>query len=207
MEQDNKAACELIAVGGLSGSGKSTLIRYITEHMKGDAAQVAVISTDVVRKNLWGCPVHEELPPEAYSREFSQKTYQEVDRLTNEALGAGKTVFVDAVFATEFGRAKVQEAAENHGAAFTGIWLQAPVDTIKQRADARVGDASDATSEIIDLQLSFNLGDIKWHVVDAGQSVEHTARQVQKWLPENLQPDHGGAEAGPDFGLPKPQVN
>ena len=167
----------LIAVGGLSGSGKSTVVRALMQDGFAQAGAVH-INTDAVRKELWGVAPAEVLPEEAYTRKFSQKTYEEVDRRIEQALSEGRVVFADAVFATAFGRGKVQETADNQEAAFTGVWLEAPPETLRQRADARVGDVSDADSRIVDLQLSFNLGEIDWAKVDSGHSADDTRRQV-----------------------------
>jgi hypothetical protein len=62
--------------------------------------------------------------------------------------------------------------------AFQGLWLSAPEETLKARVDSRSGDASDATSEIVEGQLSrAPKGEIAWPRVDAaGTPDEVTAR-------------------------------
>jgi predicted kinase len=38
----------------------------------------------------------------------------------------------------------------------------------------RVGDASDATAAVVEQQLRYDIGDMDWHVVDAGGAPEAT---------------------------------
>jgi predicted kinase len=159
----------LIAVGGLSGTGKSTLARRLAAE-----TDAVWLRSDEVRKDLWGVAHTAKLPPEAYSKEFSDKTYAEVDRRMTAALLAGRTVVVDTVFATEPGRTKVEDAARALGVPFVGLWLEAAPDTLRARVDARTGDASDADSRIVDMQLGYDLGDIKWRRIDANGTAAQT---------------------------------
>ena len=62
------------------------------------------------------------------------------------------------------------------GVAFTGIWLEAPRVTLRQRVSARKGDVSDATPEIVDRQLAYDLGRQNFAVVDAGKPLEQVIR-------------------------------
>lgn len=197
MESEQRQSV-LIAVGGLSGSGKSSLIRSLRDEALSDQ-DVFIASSDEIRKELWSCPIDETLPDDAYSREFSQRTYDEVDRCVNEALAGGGIVFVDAVFATEFGRGKVEEAAVQHGAKFLGLWLDAPEEVIKSRADARVGDASDADSRIIDLQMTFNLGDIEWHRIDASSTLENTVKRALPYVSQVIDIEPASGQGGPSL--------
>lgn len=163
----------LIAVGGLSGTGKSTLSRRLATEL--DAVW---LRTDEVRKELFGVAVTQKLPPEAYSKENSDKTYAEVDRRMCAALDEGKTVITDAVFVTPFGRDKVEKAARDRAIPFVGLWLYADPDEMRKRVDARTGDASDADSKIVDMQLGFDAGEITWRKIDANGTPENTYAQA-----------------------------
>lgn len=167
----------LIGIGGLSGSGKSTLARRLAGELSAEW-----LRSDSVRKELWGVPVTTCLPAEAYSSAFSEKTYAEVNRRAAEALRNGHTVILDVVFARAQERAKVRELAQACGAEFTGLWLEAPADTLRARVDARTGDASDADSKVVDMQLGFDLGTIDWHRIDAGGAPEDTYRHALRVL-------------------------
>jgi uncharacterized protein len=85
------------------------------------------------------------------------------------ALEGGHSVIVDAVHAKREERDAVAEIAARAGAAFTGIWLEAPAGTMRGRIAGRLGDVSDATPAVLDEQLQFDLGQQNFAVVDAGR--------------------------------------
>ena len=58
------------------------------------------------------------------------------------------------------------------GIVFTGIWLEAAADTMRGRIVRRSGDVSDATPDVLDEQLAFDLGPQNFAVVDAGRPVD-----------------------------------
>ena len=53
-------------------------------------------------------------------------------------------------------------------AGFTGLWLSAPERVLKDRVAARRGDASDATIDVVEKQLGYDLGQMSWPIVEAG---------------------------------------
>ncbi len=174
----------LIAIGGLSGSGKSTLARSLTNVFSSHIT-VTSICTDVVRKELWGVSATQKLPPEAYTPAFNEKTYAETSRRIDLALEKGGIVIADAVFATEYGRSCIEKQAILHKRPFTGVWLQASADILRQRADARKNDPSnpsDADRRIVDIQLTYDLGDVSWHRLDASEDTASLTRQTLKVL-------------------------
>lgn len=159
-----------IAIGGLSGSGKSTVARILEQDLQNSGYDTVRLNSDEVRKELWGVSNSELLPKEAYTREFSLKTYEEVDIRIKDALDKGQSVIVDIVFVSEAGRAKMENFAKDYGASFTAFWLDAPAQVLKDRVISRAaigGDPSDADADIVDLQQTFNLGHIEWPLIDA----------------------------------------
>ena len=167
----------LICIGGLSGTGKSTLARRLAGELS-----AVWLRSDEVRKELWGVAFDEKLPLEAYTQEFGEKTYKELNRRTDAALRAGRTVILDVVFAKAEGRAKAQRLATGAKADFTGLWLEAAPDIMRARVDARTGDVSDADSKVVDMQLTYEIGTVDWHRIDAGGTAENTYRQAAKVL-------------------------
>jgi len=156
----------LIAVGGLSGTGKSTLAASLSP-MIGPAPGAIHLRTDLERKMMFRTPETRTLPQEAYTKEISGQVYQLINRKAAVALKTGHGVVVDGVFADPTERADIEGVARRLGTPFTGIWLAAPRDTLVVRVAARTGDASDATPDIVDLQLCRNTGPIAWTVIDA----------------------------------------
>ncbi|MEJ2410764.1 MAG: AAA family ATPase [Novosphingobium sp.] len=170
----------LIAVGGLSGTGKSTLAGRLAP-LTGEAPGARWLRSDVLRKRLAGCRPEEPLPAEAYTRERSLEVYAALMEEARRTLASGMTVIVDAVFADPAERAALADAAAQYGVPFTGLWLEAPADTLRTRVCARQNDASDADAAVVDRQLAYALGDLGgWQTVDAGGTPEEVLSAAQE---------------------------
>jgi len=172
---------KLTAIGGLSGTGKTTLAYDIAPDL-GRAPGARVLRTDVMRKRLLDIPETEKAPPEAYTREASNKVYQALDEAIQGVLAAGHSAIFDAVFASEDERKRIEEIAHRVEAGFSGLWLTAPADILKSRVSTRSGDASDATTEVVDTQLGYDIGEMTWSEIDAGESKDRTAALARNAL-------------------------
>jgi aminoglycoside phosphotransferase family enzyme/predicted kinase len=168
-------APRLIAIGGLSGSGKSTLARMLAPRI-GSFPGAVHIRSDVERKRMFGVPFEAKLPPSAYALEVTELVYAACRKRAALALEGGQTAIVDAVQAKEEEREAFAALAVQMGVAFTGIWLDAPRATLRQRVQSRKGDVSDATPEIVDRQLAYDLGKQNFVVIDAGKPLEQMIR-------------------------------
>lgn len=173
---------DLIAIGGLSGTGKTTLAYELAPDI-GRAPGARVLRTDVMRKLLLDIPEHEPAPADAYTKEASDRVYAEIDHAIQTVLAAGHSAIFDAVFASENERDKIRRIAGSVEAGFTGLWLTAPGDTLKDRVSRRSGDASDATTAVVDAQLGYDIGPMAWAKIDASQSPEQTADYARDELP------------------------
>lgn len=173
---------ELVAIGGFSGTGKTTLAYELAPDI-GRAPGARVLRTDVARKRLLGIPEGEKAPLEAYTLEASNRVYSAIDDMIQCVLAAGHSAIFDAVFAAASEREKIEQIARNVEANFSGLWLSAPSSTLKERVAARAGDASDATPEIVEKQLTYQIGDLNWPEIDAGDSREKTAERAREELP------------------------
>ncbi|MEO1115100.1 MAG: AAA family ATPase [Pseudomonadota bacterium] len=173
---------ELVAIGGLSGTGKTTLAYELAPDI-GRAPGARVLRTDVMRKRLLDIPEHEPAPADAYTKEASDRVYAEIDHAIQTVLAAGHSAIFDAVFASENERDKIRRIAGSVEAGFTGLWLTAPGDTLKDRVSRRSGDASDATTAVVDAQLGYDIGPMAWAKIDASQSPEQTADYAREELP------------------------
>ncbi len=169
----------LIAVGGLSGTGKTTLAAALAPAL-GTAPGALLVRSDVIRKRLAGVAPETRLPAEAYSEDASRRVYQALYRDAAAALAAGYCVVTDAVFARPDERAAVETIARKASAPFTGLWLEAPADTLAARVTARTRDASDATAAVVARQLDYATGAIAWHRLDAGGSPEVVLERARK---------------------------
>ena len=162
---------QLIAIGGLSGSGKSSVAQALAPHL-GVFPGAVHVRSDVERKRLFGVGAEDRLPRPAYAAEVSDIVYTMCRKRALMTLEGGHSVIVDAVHAKKEERDEIAEIAARGGAAFTGIWLDAPVDTMRKRIASRIGDVSDATPAVVDEQLSFDLGPQSFTVVGAGRPLD-----------------------------------
>jgi len=167
-------APRLIAIGGLSGSGKSAVARAIAPHIGAFPGAVHVRS-DVERKRLFGASPLERLPGHAYAPEVTREVYAMCRKRALMALEGGQAAIVDAVQARPEERAALESLAAEMGVPFSGLWLEAPAELLRDRVAARVGDASDATAEIVDIQLGYEIGPQSFEVIDARGSVDDVA--------------------------------
>jgi uncharacterized protein len=156
-------SCRLVAVGGLSGSGKSTLAAALAPNLG-----ARVLRSDVIRKRLFGVTPETPLPASAYTPDASHRVYAQLRRLAADGLSAGYSVIVDAVSLKPAERASFAAVAKAAGVPFSGLWLEAPAAAMEGRLRTRRHDASDASPEVLALQLRQDAGAMNWVRIDAG---------------------------------------
>jgi uncharacterized protein len=174
-------APRLIAVGGLSGSGKSRLGRDLAP-LVGPAPGAAVLRSDVLRKRLMGVGPEVRLPEEGYSPEMTERTYATLLAEAEQVLRLGHSVVADAVFATPAQREAIAAVARRLDVPFSGLWLEASPKVMRERIRRRRNNASDATAEVLDRQLTYQLGDISWHRIDSSGAKHATLANARKSL-------------------------
>lgn len=159
-------APRLIAIGGLSGTGKSKLARELAPSFAPPPG-ARVIRSDATRKRLAGVAPETRLPAGDYSAASSRQTYAAVYAEARQVLAAGRPVIADAVFAQPEERAAIAAVAAAAGVPFQGLWLDAAPDLLQKRVGKRVGNASDATAEVVRKQLAYDLGWVDWPRLDS----------------------------------------
>jgi aminoglycoside phosphotransferase family enzyme/predicted kinase len=172
----------LIAIGGLSGTGKTTLAGAIAPEI-GLAPGALHLRSDVERKRYFNVEETNQLQAEAYEPRVSQAVYRKLRTLTEAALGAGRSVVVDATYRDAGERSAIEIVAQRANVPFHGFWLDAPVETLIRRVTERRGDASDATSEVVAAQAQTPSPDITWHRIDTSRgrdAVKSTVRAIMR---------------------------
>lgn len=168
------SAPRLVAVGGPSGTGKSTLARRIAP-MLGVAPGAIVLRSDVIRKQLFGMREDQRLPTAAYSMEMNTRVYDRIAEISTQVIRAGYTAIADAVYGSVAEQAQIAAVAEVAEVPFCGLWLTAAPSLLEQRIEARRGDASDATVDVLHQQLTRIQEPASWARIDASGSAREAS--------------------------------
>jgi aminoglycoside phosphotransferase family enzyme/predicted kinase len=170
----------VLAVGGLAGTGKTTLAAALA-----DALGATLLSTDVIRKDLFGAGPHTaEVDVGIYRPEARQRVYAELFRRA-AALHADRiSVVLDGTFSTHDLLGSAQKVAVNAAAAFVAIECGCRPEIARERISQRLdagNTLSDARPETYDMQRE------RWetwppevpHVrVDTEQPLQHQVEHV-----------------------------
>lgn len=171
----------LIAIGGFSGSGKSTLALDLAPSV-GAVPGAVVLRSDEIRKRLRGVSPIERLGPDGYAADVSREVYATAGRHAGTLVRADHSAIVDAVFANPQDRAAIERVAANASVPFVGLWLDAPAPVLIDRARRRIGDPSDATADVVRMQLAQDTGAIGWLRIDASAPAEVVLQEVLSHL-------------------------
>ena len=162
----NREQSVVVALGGVPGVGKTTLGRRLAVDL-GSMPGALLIRWDDVRKRLLG------LSPEAPSHGAGQdaaaaaRIRDELAALARSAALAGRSVVVEALFLDPADRLAISKAAADAGAAFAGLWLDAPLPLITERLASRAYDASESTVESLRAANQIDPGIFDWQRLDA----------------------------------------
>lgn len=189
------AGPRLIAMGGFSGTGKSTVAQALAAGFA-PAPGARVPRSDMIRKRLHGVAPEVRLPPSSYNKAKNDRVYRTMYEEAAAALAAGYSAIADAAFLDPAERAAIAAVAARAKVPFTGLWLEAPAETLRRRIAARRGDASDADRAVLDFQRSRDLGPLDWVRVDASGSMEDAAAAARLSfdLNRNPSPPLGGGD-------------
>jgi len=148
----------LIITTGLIGSGKTTAATSAGRALRG-----AVLSSDIIRKEMAGIPATERhydgFASGLYSRESTQHTYSELFRRASEQLEKGRTVVLDASFMKRSDRLAARQLAVKYNASFLAMECIAAEEIIRKRLEerSRAASVSDGRWEIFaDIKKAFD---------------------------------------------------
>jgi predicted kinase len=175
-----------IAIGGLPGTGKSTIARLLAPDL-GASPGALIIRSDEIRKRLSGVSPEQRLPAAAYTPEVSRSVFETLADTVRIAAEDGQCVIADATFLNLDHRAMVRQACHTAGVPFRGFWLRAPMPELERRVAARVGDASDASIDVLRSAAPNDPGPLDWTLIDASDA-EIAASQMRNLLPRPSEP-------------------
>lgn len=167
----------LIAIGGFSGSGKSSLAAALGPRL-GVAPGARILNSDRIRKQMFEVSPTARLPAAAYAGEVSGKVYRQLFDMAQRTLAQGWPVIVDAVLDRPADRKAIETIARQLDVPFQGVWLDADLDLRAGRVDRRVNDVSDATRDVLSIQMEHETGAIEWRRLDATRDVSALAAEI-----------------------------
>lgn len=179
----------LVVTCGLVASGKTVVARAL-----GEATDMLVLSSDVVRKELAGLmPRERRFEPFGkgiYSQRFSDRTYKALLERAREALDAGRSLIIDATFGQRRYRQRARGLARAMGARFLCVECRAEEGVIRQRLEERLWagrDASDARWEIYEAEKQVfepvdELPPAEHLVLDCGRPIAECVAEVRRRL-------------------------
>ena len=170
----------LLATTGLSASGKTCVSAAMAEELG-----LIRLRSDVERKRLFGMgPLEQSKSPTGgniYTAEATEKTYQRLAHIAGDLLSAGFPVIVDAASLKQGERTLMADVAETQGLPFALIHCEAPEDLRREWVRKRTGDASEATEELLDAQMTWFeplTTEEKTHTIHLHTDQEHVAEAV-----------------------------
>jgi len=171
----------LIAIGGYSGTGKSTVAQAVAAGLA-PAPGARLLRSDVIRKTLAGVAPETRLPPSSYDKAGSERVYRALGDMARRTVQSGYAAIADAAFLDPAERDAIARVASDSGVAFTGLWLDAPDETLRARIAGRKSDASDADLRVLTFQRGLDIGALDWATVDAGGDPETVAARARSAL-------------------------
>ena len=175
----NRSPPRMVVVGGRSGTGKSTLAAGLAP-LTGEAPGAFHIRSDVERKRMFGVDETERLDADGYAKSATDEVYDRILRRAENALRVGHSVVLDAVYLLPQQRREVETVARSAGARFTGLWLEASLETMTARVEARTGDASDADARVVEMQSGIDAGPLGWRLIRTDGNPETVLAAARK---------------------------
>jgi predicted kinase len=132
---------------GVSGSGKSTVAQQFANERG-----AIILKADAIRKHITNTPLTKS-DAVIYDRATSDLVYLFLVQNGINSSEVGFDVVLDATFLDVNKRKEVITTLQNSAIDVKILSVECSEETAKSRIDARVGEVSDATSEILKLQL------------------------------------------------------
>lgn len=179
----------LVITCGLPGTGKSTIAQSIAER-----TEFTTISSDMVRKEKAGLTPkehrYEAFGEGIYATDFTERTYAELLQRARPLLLEGRSVILDASFIRKSHRKGAARLANEAGAQFACVVMDAPPAAVRRRLGRRLArgtGASDArwqtyVAQERRFQQPSELPPDRLIVLKAQRSADVNVADVLEWL-------------------------
>ena len=141
-----------MVVMGQTGSGKTTQAEACAH-----ALGWRHVSSDRIRKEKAGIPLHERTPPErrdeVYSREMTDAVYNEMQSAATQTVREHNCgVVIDATYSSDTRRSALRDHFRKHGISYAFVELTADPDERRTRLERRSSEEtiSDARPDVMD---------------------------------------------------------
>jgi aminoglycoside phosphotransferase family enzyme/predicted kinase len=161
----------LVAIGGLSGTGKSALAMQIADRI-GPPPGARILSSDRIRKRLYGVSPETRLSADAYLPEISERIYAIQASEAQKIVADGWGVIADAVFGRTSDCQRIERIAAENSVRFSGLRLVAPPAMMLARVASRCGNPSDADVAVVRAQLAQGVCETGWTVIKTDASLD-----------------------------------
>jgi len=186
----------LICIGGLPSSGKTTLAHSLPQVgaciIDPHRAWLTILGKD---------PDNDLLHDEDLDREKAPQVIKLMLNQTQSALAQSKTVIVPSAFIIEEMRQQFETLSGKYNANFTGLWLDASLETRRKRSNQRL--QTHKSNENKNLPRDFNAsaiaagqldqeqeGTLKWQIINAEQNQEDIIRIACSIIQNNTSTVH-----------------
>lgn len=159
----------IIVLAGYPGVGKS----FVAEEFK-RRLNAGVLRTDEIRKELFSNPT--------YSKDESEKTYNELFSRAESAVQNGSSVVLDATFNLKIGRDNVAEIGEEQNCEVIFVNVTCNESVVRERIASRNGISDADFSVYQKVRDSFEEFQRSTETVDNSGSKSETKRQVKQIL-------------------------
>ena len=177
----------LAILHGLSASGKTGVSQILLESLS-----AIRIRSDIERKRLHGLSANADsasaLGEGIYTHAAGAATYGRLAELASRVLDAQFPVLLDATFLQNAQRNRFRLLANELGAPFAIVHIEASESELRRRLAQRTGDASEATAAVLERQLRTQdpLTDqeceLAWTINTEHMREGEIAEQAQRWL-------------------------
>lgn len=159
----------IVVLAGYPGVGKSFIANEFRRELSTD-----VLRTDKIRKELVSNPT--------YSKDESQKTYEELFSRTEETVKGGTSVVLDATFSLQVGRDNVASIGEQQGCAVIFVNVTCDEDIVRERIASRDGISDADFSVYQKVRDSFEPFQRSVETIDNSRSKSKTKQSVSEVL-------------------------